>query len=95
MAKTSAKTQPSFEDSLNLLEELVSSMENDQLPLETLLSSYEKGNELLKNCQSLLDNARKRIEVIRVESENKLASDTPDSKTPSSEDVPPDDSRLL
>lgn len=91
--------EPSFEDSLAELESIVSSMENDQLPLEKLLVNYEKGNALLKNCQSLLDNARERIEVIKLAgskpTENKLASDDDAGETENSDAAKSDDIRLF
>ena len=92
---------PSFENSIEQLEAIVSQMEEENLPLEELLSNYEKGHELLTNCQSLLDNARKRIEVVQLDNknsdegtENKLASGPSTSDTPSSE-ASSDDTRLL
>lgn len=93
--------KPSFESSIDELESIVSQMEGENLPLEELLSSYEKGHELLTHCQSLIDSARKRIEVVQLDStnsgegtENKLASEPTTGDTPSSE-ASSDDIRLL
>ena len=89
---------PSFEESIERLEDLVQKMEEESLPLETLLSSYEEGHELLQNCQALIDNARERIEVIQIkskkETENKLASN-PSTSDNLSPEAASDDSRLL
>lgn len=100
MAKKTAR-KPTFEKSIEKLESIVSSMEEENLPLESLLSNYEEGQELLSHCESLIDNARKRIEVVQLQSkpaqkkaENELASGASTSDTPSSE-APSDDSRLL
>jgi exodeoxyribonuclease VII small subunit len=56
----------SFEEALGSLEELVESMENDQLPLGELVAHYEKGANLLQHCEKTLSEARKRIELIKL-----------------------------
>ncbi len=96
-----AATKATFEESLSQLETIVSNMEESSLPLEDLLSNYEEGHELLQQCQTMVENARKRIEVVQLnrvagetQSENKLASKTSAGETPASEDSP-DDIRLL
>ncbi len=101
MAKKKSPSAPSFEDSLEKLESLVERMEEEHLPLEELLGNYEEGHQLLKHCQNLIDNARKRIEVVQLErvtseeeTENKLASEASAGDNPSSE-ATSDDIRLL
>jgi len=59
-----APAEPSFEDALAGLEAIVESMEHEQLPLEELVASYEKGSALLNHCESILKTARGRIELI-------------------------------
>lgn len=56
--------QPSFEDSLEELEAIVQSMDGDRLPLEDLLAKYERGTQLIKICQSSIDLAQQRVELI-------------------------------
>jgi|AntRauTorckE6833_2_1112554.scaffolds.fasta_scaffold38009_2 exodeoxyribonuclease VII small subunit len=70
----------SFEASLEKIETIVESMEGDQLPLEDLVSQYEKGSELLKHCESVLASARKRIELITLA--NREDDDTEHSEDP-------------
>ncbi len=99
MAKKAVK-KPSFESALERLEAIVDEMEGESLPLEALLSNYEEGNELLKHCQAIINDARKRIEIVHInqseETENKLATDDSSGETPSSKAAqPPDDIRLL
>jgi exodeoxyribonuclease VII small subunit len=53
-----------FEASLRHLEKLVSKMENEQLPLEESLASFEEAVNVTQSCQKALDNARLRIEKI-------------------------------
>ena len=100
MAKKSDKPV-AFEASLEELESIVQKMEEESLPLEELLSNYERGHQLLSHCQNLIENARKRIEVVQLEraksaeeTENKLASEATTSDNPSSE-AKSDDIRLL
>lgn len=95
------ETKPPFEDALAKLESIVNLMEEENLSLETLLTNYEEGQLLLSHCQSLLDNARERIEVVQLseraakeETENKLASEASAGDNPSPEDSS-DDIRLL
>ncbi len=46
------------------LEEIVSAMEGDRLPLEEMVQSYEEGAGLLKVCRSRIETARQRVELI-------------------------------
>jgi len=55
----------SFEEALESLEELIRGMESDTLPLEGLIESYERGSRLFQICQTRLDAAEARIELIR------------------------------
>lgn len=69
---TPAPAGPSFEDALARLETLVESMEHEQLPLEELIASYEKGSALLNHCESILKTARGRIELITIRNSNEI-----------------------
>ena len=55
---------PSFEQSLEELENMVETMESGQLPLEELISNYERGAKLINHCETVLDDARKRLELL-------------------------------
>lgn len=44
--------------------EIVSEMEEGNLPLEALIVRYEEGVGLVKFCQEKLDAAEKRIQII-------------------------------
>lgn len=54
-----------FEQALGELETLVESMESDQAPLDELIENYEKGTRLYDLCQQRLDNAQRRVDLIR------------------------------
>ena len=55
---------PSFEQALEELEEMVDTMESGDLTLEELITSYEHGAKLISHCESVLDGARKRLDLI-------------------------------
>jgi exodeoxyribonuclease VII small subunit len=61
-----AKSQPpqSLESALAELEKIVSSMEEGELPLERSLAAYKRGAELLKYCQSALQDAQQQVKVL-------------------------------
>jgi exodeoxyribonuclease VII small subunit len=53
-----------FEDQLARLEKIVSDMENAELPLDNLLSSYEEGMKLVKICGDRLTDAEQKVEIL-------------------------------
>lgn len=61
---TSNTSQLSFEEALARIEEIVDSMESEELPLEDLVAQYEAGSALLKHCDTVLASARDRIALI-------------------------------
>lgn len=64
-SSTAADTQPeSYEAALQELEALVAQMESGQLPLEQLLSGYQRGAELLTYCRAQLDAVEEQIKVL-------------------------------
>lgn len=68
MANTKKKREEmAFEEAMGQLEAIVDGMESDKLPLEKLVTSYEKGTRLLKICQDRIADAQKRIELIAKE----------------------------
>ena len=62
----------SFEEAVKKLEEIVESMESDELPLETLLARYEEGTRLAKVCQSKLTEAELKIQQLESSASNEL-----------------------
>ena len=53
-----------FEDALEKLEDIVRKMETGDLPLEEALKSFEEGIKLIRSCQSKLDEAQRRVEIL-------------------------------
>lgn len=56
--------KPTLETAMQRVSEIVSEMEEGNLPLETLIVRYEEGVGLVKFCQEKLDSAEKRIQII-------------------------------
>ena len=55
----------SFEDALAELERIVRALDAGQTSLEASLRDYEKGIQLLRHCHATLQNAERRIEVLK------------------------------
>lgn len=84
----------SFEQALTKIEEIVESMEGEELPLEDLVAQYEAGSTLLKHCDSVLSSARKRIELITLANRKEDSSEDSEEnpqKTPVQTAGDPDD----
>ena len=62
MSKTAKPS--SFESALAELEEIVSDMEAGQLPLEKSLAAYKRGAEVLKFCQTTLQDAQQQVKIL-------------------------------
>lgn len=56
--------QISYEQALDELERLVAAMEGQQLPLDQLLNSYQRGAELLALCRSRLEAVEQQVRVL-------------------------------
>ena len=66
---------PSFENALAGLEAIVEAMEHEHLTLEDLVAHYEEGSALLSRCESILQSARSRIELITLRNQEEIALD--------------------
>ena len=69
LSKESKIEDLNFEASLKELEEIVDRLENGQGSLEDAISAYERGSLLKKHCQAKLDEARLKVENIRLPQE--------------------------
>ena len=54
----------SYEQALSELETLVARMEAGQLPLDQLLSSYQRGAQLLQVCRGRLDAVEVQVKLL-------------------------------
>jgi exodeoxyribonuclease VII small subunit len=63
-AADSGNAPKKFEELLARLEEIVSDMENAEVPLEKLLADYEEGMRLIKACGDRLADAEQKVEIL-------------------------------
>lgn len=75
--------EKSFETSLAELEQIVSRLEDGDLPLEESLELFEKGIKLSRECRERLTSAERRIEVLMRDAAGNLTA----------EEIEPDDLR--
>jgi exodeoxyribonuclease VII small subunit len=54
----------SFEEAIKQLTDIVGKIEQGEIPLADSLAQYERGMALIKQCQTILKSAEKRIEKI-------------------------------
>ena len=64
-ATESVAIASSYEDALTELEQLVSQLDAGQLPLDQLLSRYQRGAQLLAFCRARLDAVEDQIKVLK------------------------------
>ena len=57
-------TPATYEAALQELEKLVSQLESGDMPLDQLLSGYQRGAELLKFCRDKLEAVENQIKVL-------------------------------
>lgn len=60
----STADEPSFEEAMARLDGIVQEMEEERLPLEQMVRTYEEGVRLLAQCRARIENARQRVERI-------------------------------
>ncbi len=61
---TARDDQPSFEATLEALEGIVARLESGTLGLDEALAAFEQGVRLARQCESRLDQAERRVEVL-------------------------------
>ena len=72
MAKKADTSPQQFEEALEKLEGIVRRMEDGELSLEKALESFEEGVQLARYCQTKLDEAQKRVELLLKNDKGKL-----------------------
>ena len=70
-AEDTTPKEPSFEEAMDALESIVSSLETERLPLEEMVTAYERGVKLLRACRDRIESARQRVEIITVDLEGR------------------------
>lgn len=55
----------SFEEAMSALEQVVTSLERGEVPLEASIALYERGAALKSHCAAKLKEAEDKVEMIR------------------------------
>ena len=70
MNDTVAKSAPletvTFESALQELEGIVTSLERGEVSLDDAIAAFERGTQLKSHCQARLEEARMKVEKIKV-----------------------------
>lgn len=74
-------SQLRFEELLAKLEAIVKSLENDDLGLEKTIEVYEEGLKLTSECNRRLNQAEKKVEILRRTSDGEVVGDPFDPET--------------
>lgn len=62
--KTALETPKNFEQAFAELESIVAQMESGQMPLETSLAAYKRGDFLLQYCQKYLAEVEQQVQIL-------------------------------
>ena len=76
-------TELKFDQALKRLEKLVDEMEKREVPLEESLKKYEEGVGLARRCLEKLNQAEKKIEILK-----KTAGEEPETAPFTGPDTP-------
>ena len=57
-------TEPTFEENLKELEEILQQLEHGELPLEAALAKFEAGMQLIRQCNQQLDAVDRKVEIL-------------------------------
>ena len=60
----STAKQPNLEKSLGDLEKIVAQLEDGDIPLEQALKQFEKGVKLSRDCQTALQAAEQKVQIL-------------------------------
>lgn len=58
------KNEPSFEEGLQRLQEIVTELEDINLPLETSIQLYKEGITLSRLCKTQLEKAQHEVKIL-------------------------------
>lgn len=64
------KEEKGFEESIEELEKIVESLENDELNLDDSITKFEEGMKIAKDCNKKLEEAEKKITILLNENGN-------------------------
>lgn len=59
-----ANNQPNLEESLSEITQLIDKMEHSELTLEQSLNHFERGVQLIRHCQKILETAEQKVQLL-------------------------------
>ncbi len=59
-----SQKNPTFEENMQRLEQIVRAMERGDVPLEESLKMFQEGTELVRKCGKILDEAQLQVKKI-------------------------------
>ena len=65
-----------FETNIKRLEEIASKLESGDISLDESLKLFEEGIEILKECNTEIDNAEQRVNVLLSEKDGTVREET-------------------
>lgn len=63
-AQDQAERELTFEEAAEQLEQLVRRMESGRMPLQSLITDYERGRRLLAQCHKRINEMRRQMEIL-------------------------------
>ena len=69
------KNNPTFEENMQRLEQIVRAMERGEVPLEESLKLFQEGTELVQKCSKLLDDAEQKVNKIIIQADGSPAEE--------------------
>ena len=60
-----ARKKQSFEEAIKRLQEIVEHLEKGDLSLQESVSIFEEGNDLVRECSRMLDEAEQKVVMLR------------------------------
>ncbi|GEO69991.1 exodeoxyribonuclease VII small subunit [Levilactobacillus acidifarinae] len=73
--------QPTFEENLSTLENIVAQLEKGDVPLEQALAQFQKGVALSKDLQTTLQDAEKTLTTMMTDDDQEVPFETPQGGT--------------
>ena len=90
MPAPSSTSEPTLEQAMSRLEDVVADIEQEGATLEVMVARYEEGMQLLKVCGRILETAQRRIEMVtRAANGEVTLTDFEANRSPEPEDSRP------
>lgn len=64
-----------FEEAMGELEGIIGKIESGSMPLDQSIEYFQRGTELIKYCDSVLDNYEKTITVVTAGAEGEISEE--------------------